>query len=57
MAATNAGWSTVFPGGIFWFCFVVFIYTIFKKIGGKTENPESSLNSLCEKGLQSWVYA
>jgi hypothetical protein len=30
----------------FWFCFVVFIYMILKKFGGKAENSEGSLNSL-----------
>lgn len=48
IAATAAGRASpaLLPEGVFWFCFIVFTYTIFKKIGGKAGNSEGLLNSL-----------
>jgi hypothetical protein len=31
---------------VFLFCFIVFMYMVLKKIGGKAENSEGSFNSL-----------
>lgn len=45
--AFAAGWSPVLLlEVIFWFCFVVFLYTMLKKIVKKAKNSENSLNSL-----------
>lgn len=46
-SAIAAGWfPALIPDGAFWFCFVVFMYIILKKIGRKAENSEGLLNSL-----------
>lgn len=46
-AATATGWSPILlPERVFWLCFIVFMYTILKKIGVKAENLEGSLNVL-----------
>ena len=35
IAATATGWSlTLFPESVFWFCFMVFMYILLKKILG-----------------------
>ena len=38
IGAASNGWSPVLlPEEVFWFCFIVFKYTIFKKVLGKAE--------------------
>jgi hypothetical protein len=56
MVTTATRWSpTVFPEGVFWVGFVVFIYTILKKLEGKLKTQKVHPILFCDKKLQSWL--